>query len=114
MNQIVADESVDFRIIKELRKLGVKVLSVLEEMPSIEDKDVLDMAVKNDAILLTEDKDFGELIFRFRFPHRGILLIRSGNNKNTISMVANAIVNHSQELYGKFSVIDDNRLRIKE
>lgn len=66
--QIVADESVDFRIVTELRKIDLSVYSISEELPSIKYKDVLSIAFDNKALLITEDKDFGELVFHFSWP----------------------------------------------
>ena len=74
--QIVADESVDFRIVIQVREKGIHVYSVLEELTSAKDEIVLKTAFDNNALLLTEDKDFGELVFRLQMPHSGILLIK--------------------------------------
>jgi predicted nuclease of predicted toxin-antitoxin system len=112
--KIVADESVDYRIVAELRKIGLEVLAICEDQPSIKDEDVLAIAVNNDAILITEDKDFGELVFRLQLPHNGILLIRIADPNSKIVKVAEAIANYYKELYGKFAVIDEKKLRIKE
>lgn len=112
--QIVADESVDFRIVIKLRELGLQVYSIAEETPSVTDKSVLSIAVEKKALLITEDKDFGELVFRLQFPHHGILLIRIKEAENKIISVATAIQNHYEEMRNKFSVIDNKKLRIKE
>jgi predicted nuclease of predicted toxin-antitoxin system len=112
--QIVADESVDFRIVNQLRQLGLYVYSIAEETPSVTDKFVLSISVEKKALLITEDKDFGELVFRLQLPHQGILLIRIKEAENKIISVATAIENHYEEMLNKFSVIDNNKLRIKE
>jgi predicted nuclease of predicted toxin-antitoxin system len=111
---IVADESVDFRIVKELRRLDVKVFAICEELPSISDKMVLDIATSKNSILITEDKDFGELVFRLNFLHKGIVLIRMGKAEFNLAKVAEVIVSHYDELYGKFSILSEKKLRIKE
>jgi hypothetical protein len=69
--QIVADERVDFRIVLQLREIGLTVYAIVEQEPSISDEKVLAIANENEALLITEDKDFGELVFRLRLPHRG-------------------------------------------
>ena len=112
--QIVADESVDFRVVVRLREIGMTVFSIAEEIPSITDSDVLSIASENRALLITEDKDFGELVFRLRLPHHGILLIRIEEATYKISSVAAAIKEHYNEMIDKFSVINNNKLRIKE
>ena len=71
---IVADESVDSGIVKKLRQKGISVFSVAEKCWGIKDTEVLKIAFERDNLLITEDKDFGELAFRMNFQHRGILL----------------------------------------
>ena len=112
--QIVADESVDFRIVVQLRQLGLTVYSIAEQQPSIKDEQVLALANENDALLITEDKDFGELVFRLQLPHRGILLIRIAEANQKIASVVRTIAKYHSELLNKFSVINDIKLRIKE
>ncbi|MGR3178623.1 MAG: DUF5615 family PIN-like protein [Candidatus Anammoxibacter sp.] len=58
--KIVADESVDHRIVKILRNDGFDVASVVEKYAGVSDKEVLELARKDNAILLTEDSDFGK------------------------------------------------------
>lgn len=91
---LIADESVDFGVVEELSKAGFVVFSIMEQLPSVKDVEVLSIANKHDALLLTEDKDFGELVFRLRMSHEGILLIRVlpmlGKEKDLF--VTNAIV----------------------
>ena len=112
--QVIADESVDFRIVIQLRNIGITVYSIAEEIPSIPDKSVLSIAFDKNALLITEDKDFGELVFRLQLPHHGILLIRIEEAEYKILSVASAIKQHYGEMINKFSVINNNKLRIKE
>ncbi|MDQ1340500.1 MAG: hypothetical protein QG567_1657 [Campylobacterota bacterium] len=60
---IVADENINFKIIKKLRESGFDVYSIMEECGGINDEDVIDVAKEKRAILLTEDSDFGEWVF---------------------------------------------------
>ena len=112
--QVVADESVDFRIVVQLRKAGLTVYSVSEQEPSIKDEKVLAIACDNNALLLTEDKDFGELVFRLHLPHRGVLLIRIEDNELKISTVVETVFRYYAEMLNKFSVINNTKLRIKQ
>ncbi len=112
--QVVADESVDFRIIALLRERGLQVYSIAEKLQSAKDEVVLKLAHENSALLLTEDKDFGELVFRLQMPHSGILLIKIEDAQQKIPLVIETVTRNLQEMIGKFSVIDGNKLRIKE
>jgi len=59
-----------------LRRLGHDVISIQEIFPSLDDPPILDIAGNENRILITNDKDFGELIYRSRLPHAGVLLFR--------------------------------------
>jgi predicted nuclease of predicted toxin-antitoxin system len=73
----LADENFPLPSIKLLRANGLKVRSIIEEYPSIADVDVLNFAEKENLIILTFDKDFGELIFKKKIsPPKGIFLFR--------------------------------------
>lgn len=74
--KIIADESVDYAIIQALRSKGFEIYSILEQSPGIDDRHVLAIANRHKGILITEDKDFGELTYRLNKRHHGILLIR--------------------------------------
>jgi predicted nuclease of predicted toxin-antitoxin system len=60
---LVADESVDKGVVERLRYGGHEVIYIAEISPSISDEAVLRQAKAHDALLLTADKDFGELVF---------------------------------------------------
>jgi predicted nuclease of predicted toxin-antitoxin system len=112
---LVADESVDKQIVDQLRSLGHKVLYVAELDPGIDDEAVLSRSHEATALLLTSDKDFGELVFRQGRQHSGILLIRleglSPDRKADI--VAGALVLHGERLEKQFSVVSERSLRTR-
>lgn len=112
---IIADESVDHAIITILRSLGYSVFSVLEELPGITDDEVLDICNKFQCLLITEDKDFGELTYRLKKSHYGILLIRIADipRSERIQIVVDVIHKERIRLSGNFSVLTEHGIRIK-
>ena len=60
--RFLADESCDFAVVQALRIEGYEVLCVAEITPRAEDLDVIRLAVREKSILITEDKDFGQLV----------------------------------------------------
>ncbi len=112
---IVADEGVERQIVEQLRQDGHAVVYVAELAPSISDDEVLQQANERQAVLVTVDKDFGELVFRLNRVAAGVLLIRleglTSPTKATI--VAQAIHDHETEMYGAFSVISPGVIRIR-
>ena len=59
----LADESCDFAVVRALRGAGHDVVAVAEVSPRAEGEVVIDLAVRGGRILLTEDKDFGQLVY---------------------------------------------------
>ena len=76
MIRFVADEGVDAPIVRLLRQNDFDVFYIAEESPSIDDTIVLQKANTENRILITKDKDFGELVYRLRQVHTGVILTR--------------------------------------
>lgn len=116
MKKILADESVDFRIVKALRNDAYQIEAVIEISPGIKDEEVLILANKLDAILLTEDTDFGELTYRLRKPNKGIILFRlSGEDIDSkIKLLKKVLDEFGDKLENKFTVVTVKKIRIKD
>ncbi len=114
--KIVADECVDDEIVLRLRNDGHKVDYVAEASPGILDEDVLILANNDNTLLLTADKDFGELIFRQGLVKRGILLYRLPqlSKLEKAEIISAAIAEHKNELLDSFSVLTENSIRIRK
>ena len=74
--QFLVDESTGIAVVNSLRDLGYDVLAAAEEMFQADDASILTRAEAEGRILITNDKDFGELVYREGHPHRGIVLLR--------------------------------------
>ena len=70
--RFLADECCDFAVVRCLRAAGHDVLAVNEFRQRSVDNELLDLAVADDRILLTEDKDFGWLVFAARVDSPGL------------------------------------------
>jgi len=111
----LADESVDRQIVEGLRQDGHLVWYVAEMEPGIPDEAVLDLANREAALLLTADKDFGELVYRQRRLAPGVVLIRLAglSPMSKAKVVASAINEHTTELPRGFVVITPGGIRIR-
>jgi predicted nuclease of predicted toxin-antitoxin system len=103
----VADEGGDRDIVERLRQDGHRVWYVAEIAPSISDDMVLGIANREAALLLTADRDFGEMVFRQHRFAGGIVLIRLAgvSAARKAEMVSGAIGRCQSELAGGFTVI---------
>jgi predicted nuclease of predicted toxin-antitoxin system len=110
-----ADEGVDRQITERLRRDGYEVSYAAEMSPGIADKIVLTESRSSTSVLITADKDFGELVFRQRLTLTGILLIRllGLNAAAKASLVSAAIRERAWELPGAFAILTPGSIRIR-
>ena len=114
MNFLV-DESVDQQVVERLRQEGHDVLYVAEMEPGISDDDVLEAANQHGALLLTADKDFGELVFRLNRLSKGVVLLRLAglSPEAKARAVSSTVREHGSELSDAFSVLSPGMVRIR-
>lgn len=112
---LLADESVDKPIVDRLRQDNHSVLYIADLDPSIDDNAVLHQANQNSALLITQDKDFGELIFRMGQIHAGVVLLRlAGLSAETKARtISTVFADRGHELLSAFSVISPGKIRIR-
>ncbi|HLH23462.1 MAG TPA: DUF5615 family PIN-like protein [Chloroflexota bacterium] len=78
--RFLLDESAELRLGDFLRQWGHDVTAIAQDYPSsLADRSVLELANREQRILITNDRDFGELVVRHRVPHRGIIYFRLGD-----------------------------------
>jgi predicted nuclease of predicted toxin-antitoxin system len=113
--RIIANENVAATVISELRRRGHDVNWIKESNPGVGDEAVLATAQNEQRLVLTHDKDFGELAFRYGLPAAcGVLLIRlSGSGRQAdIEQVLN-VIDSRDDWAGQFSVASRGRLRMR-
>lgn len=113
--KFLADECCDVGIVASLRADGHDVAYVLERRAGISDEDVLVNAFAEGRILLTEDKDFGGLIYRLKKPAYGIILIRIDVQARYEKWpcLKTLIAKYGDRLPGHFVAVDLNKYRFR-
>lgn len=112
--RFLADESCDFAVVRALRAAGFDVVAVSEVMIRSVDRDLIEQASREQRILITEDKDFGGLVFASYIDSPGVILIRfPGNLRQTLaSTILQLVQDHGDNLVGGFVVVQPGRIRI--
>ena len=113
--RIIANENVSGTEIHALRDRGHDVLSVKESMRGQSDKEILALAQSETRVVVTHDKDFGELAFRFGLPADGgvILLRLSGTDRDGDNQRILEALESRSDWEGRFSVIEQHRIRVR-
>ena len=111
----LADEGVDKPIVDLLRSSGFDIHYVLETHPGSLDEEVLRIANEENRILITQDKDFGELVYRLRQLHQGVILVRLGTTPapEKARIVNYVLLEYADKLANAFTVIQKNAVRIR-
>jgi len=112
--RFLADECCDFAAVRALRARGHDVLAVSEFQHRSVDQDVMELALAENRILLTEDKDFGWLVFAARMDSPGVILIRFPvRARNSLAEAVLKLVNeYGLQLAGAFVVLQPGAARI--
>jgi predicted nuclease of predicted toxin-antitoxin system len=112
---ILADESVEAPIIARLRQDGHTVKAIATASPGATDLAVLEWAVSEELLLLTADRDFGDMILRdaHAAPHAGVVLyrLRGLSLVEKAERISSAVTAHAAEFTGAFVVIERDRIR---
>jgi predicted nuclease of predicted toxin-antitoxin system len=113
--RIIANENVSATVIRELRRRGLDVVSVKESMRSAPDHVVLKRAAEENRLVITHDKDFGVLAFRWRLPAAsGVILFRlSGDNPEADNQRILSVLDQRTDWADHFSVVTDDRIRVR-
>jgi len=112
---LVADESVDGQIVASLRNEGYQVAYVAEFGAGIDDESVLNRAVELGALLITADKDFGELVFRQGKAQNGVVLLRLAGlpGARKAEVLSDCLQRHGDSMVGCFTVVTPGILRMR-
>jgi predicted nuclease of predicted toxin-antitoxin system len=112
--RFLADESCDFRVVRALRAAGHDVMAVVEAAPGAPDIAVIDLAVRERRIFVTEDRDFGQLVYASAKPTSGVILLRFPSTARAAlpAMLVDFITKHGDNLAQRFVVLQPGRIRL--
>ena len=113
--RFLVDAGVGTAVVKSLRSAGHDTSSVRDRDPRLPDDEVLAWALAEQRIVVTMDKDFGELVFRNGLPHAGVLLLRldDADSGTKVRVVELIVKNIGDQLPGHFCVYQDGHVRVR-
>lgn len=113
--RLLADECCDTDLVNALRADDYDVSYVMETLRGASDTEVLRTAFDENRIVLTEDKDFGELIYRLRRPVHGIVLLRFAMDERALKVprLRRLLAREGHRLEGAFTVLEADKARIR-
>lgn len=111
--RFLVDECTGPKVAEWLREQGHEIFSVYDEARGANDDDIIRKADAESWILITNDKDFGEKVYRERRPHRGVVFIRLEDERaaNKIEALRRLIESYADMLADHFVVVTETRVR---
>jgi predicted nuclease of predicted toxin-antitoxin system len=113
--KFLADECCDALVVAGLRRDGHDVEFVAESARGAHDETILQRAATDERVLLTEDKDFGELVVRLGLPAYGIVLLRMNpaDSAAKLARLREVLDQNASRLPHQFVVVDDAKSRFR-
>ncbi len=113
--KFLADENVESAVVMTLRELGCDVLYVSEKHSGISDDEIFELAATENRILITNDTDFGEMVFRQGKIFAGIVLMRFSTEESSkkATTIKHLFKYHKEKLRGHFTVINELQIKIR-
>lgn len=90
------------------------VIAVVDVNPKMRDKEILALAHSLGRVIITADKDFGELVFKEGLPQRGVIRLEDTNPAKQQAYLDEIILNHPNEIQDHFIVAQNDRIRIRK
>jgi len=109
----LADECIDAALVVRLRAGGHDVVYMAEIAPAATDAEVMARAQREQRLLLTEDKDFGDLVYRYGGQAPGIVLLRIDPAMHALKQerLVAAIARFGEGLFGRYVIVEEARFR---
>lgn len=111
--RFLVDECTGPAVAQWLREQHHDVFSVYEQARGMDDNEIVQKAFEENRVLITNDKDFGEKIYREQWSHRGIVLLRLDDERAVvkIDVLRRLLEWHAQRLADHFVVVTETRVR---
>jgi len=111
--RFLVDECTGPAVAAWLRRQNHEVFSVFEQSRGMNDEDIIQKAASENWILLTNDKDFGDMVYRDGRLHRGVILLRLDDERSVskIQVISHLLKNYMNHLPDSFVVVTEKQVR---
>lgn len=111
--RFLVDECTGPAVARWLQQQGYEVFSVYDDARGMNDDKIIQKALDENWVIVTNDKDFGEKVYREQYSHRGVVLLRLDDERidNKIKAVWRLLRDYAEEIPGCFVVITETRVR---
>lgn len=114
--KVLVDVGVGKAVEQWFAQEGHDVKAVRAKDAAMEDRAILAWALEEERLVVTMDKDFGELVYQSGEPHAGVLLLRleAAKSAEKAKVVEQIVTKYGGRLKGAFAIYRDGRLRLRK
>ncbi|USH00472.1 DUF5615 family PIN-like protein [Thermococcus argininiproducens] len=113
MSKFLADENIPLKVVRLLQEEGFAIKSITDIKPGITDEEVSEIALRENRILITFDKDFGRILFVEGLGVPGLILLRfPPKNVKYITRILKEVLSKDIEFYGRIVIVFEDKIRV--
>lgn len=111
--KFLVDECTGIGVSEQLMQMGFDLVSVIEVMKGADDQDIIQRAIEEDRVLITNDKYLGRLAGFYKLP--GIILLRLEDEsvENKVKVISFVITSRGKLILGNVTVVSENKIRVR-
>ena len=111
--KFLVDECTGIWVSKKLAQMGFDAVSVIESMKGASDEEVLQKAVKENRVVITNDKYFGRLAGFNKLPGIILLRLKDESIENKVKIVSFILASHSNSVLGNIMIVSEKKIRVR-
>ena len=111
--KFLVDECTGIGVSRKLRQMGFDAVSVIEIMKGASDTEVLQKAVDEERVVVTNDKYFGRLAGFYKLPGMILLRLKDESIENKVKMVSFVVTCHGDAVLGNVMIVSERKIRVR-
>ena len=111
--KFLVDECTGIWVSKKLKEMNFDSVSVIECMKGAEDEEIVQRAVKEDRVIITNDKDFGRLAGFYKPPGIILLRLKDESTENKVKLVSFVVTSYGEGIRGNVMVVSEKKIRVR-
>ena len=111
--KFLADENIPLKVVSNLVKSKIDIIAVAEKSARIKDEEILSLAQKEGRVIVTFDKDFGELVFRRKKETNGVILLQvHPQTQEKTEMILKKVCCLNIDFSSSFCIVKESRIKV--
>jgi len=112
MTRLLADENISLKTVQTLKQQGIDITSIRDAKPGATDREVVKIANREKRVIVTFDKDIGEILIRNGFKAPGLILLRINKTPDEVARRLLHLLRRKMPLEDKVVVVQEGRIRV--